>query len=623
MAATGGYIVFFNALTNASPKVTVFDREGALVRIDLPVAGPAGIIGGFSAAGSDGVFLLGWIDDRDGFVRAKRLLAADVAAGRVDASATPYASSSSLTSSALRLALDGTAGIAVWLEWSYTNNGPVAQVRAQPIAESGFPVAAPLNVGSTSIGWSPAVSIAGDGYDLAFTDHAQALGGSWDVTFVTAHLSRDGTLQSIRRVPIGLDNALPHRADLARNGALTLALWLDSDVAGGHSEVLAASLADCCLTGKVTVSTAVPEQHVRRLLSLGSGVVAGLWVEQSPNERVVVGRFSADGKPLDGSGLHLRESADEQHGSAMATDGRELFIVWSEGGAVYGATVSLDGPLSANVRRLESDGGGSLDVLWNGSAFVVAWQQPSSNAIVAIRVDRSGNVLDPLPIRLTAGSPNAVFAADVDPRLAWNGTGYLLVWHYSYLSIDGIPEDDVRATSVKVQRYSQSLTADGGEISLDGSDDHYRFNSIAWDVSFSGGVWLITWGKAWYAPFWAVTTVEGYSPDAVYTRIDASGRLLDPIGGTALPKSCGGFLLSPLASGWESLSMGGAFYSSPSLGRIGLDGAASSFGALPGDVATVESIAMAPLPLVAYKRGIDDPLAYIAVVPAHRHAAGR
>ena len=169
-----------------------------------------------------------------------------------------------------------------------------------------------------------------------------------------------------------------------------------------------------CMTvaaaGEMPISTAPgqtpPVQHVRKLTSTASGVIAGLWTEAVPNPRLVVGRFSPLGQPLDGPGLRLHDNGFDQDGSAMATDGKVLFVVWEEGvtslhpGAVYEAIVSVEGSLSVQVHQLASDAGlSNLAVAWDGSAITVAYQRFSTSAIVAIRTDRDGNALDPAPRR--------------------------------------------------------------------------------------------------------------------------------------------------------------------------------------------------------------------------------
>jgi hypothetical protein len=318
----------------------------------------------------------------------------------------------------------------------------------------------------------------------------------------------------------------------------------------------------------------------------------------------------------------------------MATDGQELFIVWEEGatyqrpGKVYMATVALYGPLSANVRELASDAGtdGNLEVVWNGSVFVVAYQRYNSRSIVATRTDPDGNPLDPEAVQLTPERSSA-FTADANPRLSWNGSEYLLVWQRTWLgSPSSIPEDLVTYAAVSVQRYTENLTIVGAEIPL--LDwVHNAFGSPTnidnyWidDVSFSGGLWLVVWNG-------------GYGGAAVYARIDASGTRLDRIEGLPIEYRSpflwtadllNGPLMSPVDGGWEGVSVGDDYYMHPvSVGHIGLDGVATSFADVPGDPGFIESVVMAPLPMIAYKRGPADPLAYIRVLPpARRRAAG-
>jgi hypothetical protein len=203
--------------------------------------------------------------------------------------------------------------------------------------------------------------------------------------------------------------------------------------AAGYEVVTAPLAGDGSVGVGTVVSLDSSVQHVRKLVPFGGGVVV-LWTEGLPNDRLVVSRLTASGQPADG-GLRLRESLFHQSHSAIATDGERLFVVWMEGDedkpqTLYGAIVS-PGALSASVKALASDASGDSDlaVVWNGQTFAVVYQRIRTGGrdFAALRIDRAGNAVDPIPIALT---PTAYY--DENPRLSWNGSDYLLVWQRWY-----------------------------------------------------------------------------------------------------------------------------------------------------------------------------------------------
>jgi hypothetical protein len=364
-------------------------------------------------------------------------------------------------------------------------------------------------------------------------------------------------------------------------------------------------------------------QHVRKLLPFAGGVAA-LWTESVPNARLAVGRLSAAGTPVDGAGLRLRGSAVDQNHSAIATDGQRLFVVWTESDsatakALYGAVVSAGTSLSANALLLSRDADYSSDpaVVWNGETFTVVYHRTytAGGEFAALRVDRSGNVVDPFPVALTASQPSGE-----NPRLAWSGSDYLLVWQRIYDPFVYLPEPipcvplTALPGELRAQRLSAALTAVGPQLELASTTnyDDYLLDVQDVDVAFAGNQWLVLW-------------YDRRTQSVSYARIDQNGTRLDPLNGSIAFWSCEPPFLAVAGGGWTVASQNfcGQYGTGVTTAKIGPSGRPTLPVVAPlTSLAGVEAFTLTPLPLVAYKRA-GSPAVFIDALPQHGRTVRR
>jgi len=611
MAASSGKLLVCTAqpLSTQPLRVTLFDHDGTLLRGNLPVADSGGNVSSIDLVAVNDTFLLAWID-LDSRVRVARVLLSDIVANTVPP--LPFVRAASGAAYNARLAADTTRGLVAW--WERSSSG--SELRVRPLSNSGAGLGdGPISVGTFQALSPPAVTLRSDGYQVAFLENA--LDGGVQVT--TLRISFDGIMQSAVHTPAGFATYSGYSVSAVSNGGTSVATWIETrySLSGTlpGAEVVAAPLqSDGSLGVTTLLSTALPIQHVRKLLPLAR-VVDGIWTEAAPNARLVLGRFTLDGQPLDGAGLRLRESIYDQNNATAATNGDQVYVVWTEGSAnavqtLYGAVVPTSGFLSASVRVLATDAGAYCEVAvaWNGSSFTVVYQRRSTLELAALRVDATGNVIDPAPIRLTIsrGTP------DVGPRLSWNGSEYLLVWQrQSYFGIPiPILTPIVTVNQLFAQKFDAALSPSGGEIvlattNLNGADPQSA-NSPS--LELSGGVWLASWLSQ---PFDSVGT------QALFARISPAGDRLDAlnrgIGTETAP------LLAAGPGGWTLVSGNGSL----EVARITPDGTLQPTAIVLQNIAYPEAFALAPLPLVAYKRNTTDALTYIDSISSHRRAAGR
>jgi len=608
MKVSNGNILFVSPGGGPGVPVTatLLDRTGRLVRSGVKVVDqPAESIAVKDLAAVDGAFLLAWMSS-DSHLRVARIAPADVAANAVQMA--PFDLGARTYVYSVKLASDGTHSMVFWVD----NEGSKYGLRARSLASSGAPLGSgTLTIGSVTPGSNALAPFAvSDGYEVLFQEYGNGVN---QPAFV--RVSFDGTLQAVAHPS--------QQLAAAQNGGRTMAVWTESQFSmsdfynylAGYEIVTAPLAGDGVVGAGTVVSLDSSVQHVRKLVPFGGGVVA-LWTEGLPNDRLVVSRFTASGQPAD-SDLRLRESLFNQTHGAIATDGERLFVVWMEGSpslglldqskpqTLYGAIVS-PGALSASVRALAGDASDSdIAVAWNGQTFAVVYQRVRTGGydFAALRVDRAGNAVDPVPIALTPTRYH-----DENPRLSWNGSDYLLVWQrwydpFMYFGEQCLTRPAPLPAELFAQRFSSAFVLTGAEIPLATTTDYnsYSLDAQNVDVAFAGGLWLVLW-------------IEKRGPQAEFARIDASGARIDPLNGRTLIGSFDDPILVAGPDGWTIAAREGYGRYGPgsgvALAHISINGLVKVLDTMPLLTSAVEAFVLTPAPLVAYKRA-SSPAAFV------------
>ena len=147
------------------------------------------------------------------------------------------------------------------------------------------------------------------------------------------------------------------------------------------------------------------------------------------NRDVYATRVSTTGTVLDPYGLAISTAANSQSTPAVAFNGTDYFVVWSDlrgaFAAIYGTRVTQAGTVSspsgltvmatANISLTEPA------VASDGANFLITWNRAGD--IWGARVSPLGSVLDPSGF-LVSGAVNT----QSQPAVAFDGTNYLAVW---------------------------------------------------------------------------------------------------------------------------------------------------------------------------------------------------
>ena len=222
-------------------------------------------------------------------------------------------------------------------------------------------------------------------------------------------------------------------------------------------------------------------------------------------------RVTKSGSVLDVAGLLIATGAWAQFAPAVVFNSSSYVVTWTDMGItdlgdIFGARVSKAGGVLDPNGLLVSTGAASQvspRVAFDGTNYLVVWQTFGSldTDILATRVTPSGIVLDPGGIVVSAGA-----AAEAEPDVAFNGTNYLVVW-----DDNRVVGSDIYATRVSKAGVVQE--PNGIPIStLTGSQ-------IAPAVTSAGSNFLVVWGDS-----------HSGASDIYGTRVGPTGNVVDPAG---------------------------------------------------------------------------------------------
>jgi len=136
-------------------------------------------------------------------------------------------------------------------------------------------------------------------------------------------------------------------------------------------------------------------------------------------------RVSPQGSVLEPDGIAISTAPGSQRSPAVAFNGAEYLVTWTDGSRIAGSRIATDGRVVDPSELTIGEGGAPhhSEVDSNGSDFLVVWddQRPDGSYVYGARMAASGQLEDPTPIPLSAGSASS-------PAVAWDGTIHLVVW---------------------------------------------------------------------------------------------------------------------------------------------------------------------------------------------------
>lgn len=286
----------------------------------------------------------------------------------------------------------------------------------------------------------------------------------WDgqrflVTWTDATFSRHGMHADVRVSGVALDGTATPIATISSPGLNREAPAIAHG--SGGTVVVSRESTTCMATGAQIVTRSLVTNRDLQLthglseqsapeITAGTSTALIAWTETAGGWRIRARLFPFTAPAFDVSSGPISSSP------VIATDGSGYLIAWRENDpeddcrSVLRITVPGSGVTHTLARHLDA-----IQVLWNGSEYVVLWEQDDPAELFAMRVDRSGQPIDSVPVSLTAAEkePDSFTSIDHEPAGLFrtgNG-GYMLVWRRSrttYIPLypDPPPQFDIRTT---------------------------------------------------------------------------------------------------------------------------------------------------------------------------------
>jgi hypothetical protein len=189
-----------------------------------------------------------------------------------------------------------------------------------------------------------------------------------------------------------------------------------------------------------------------------------------PTYDIYAARVTPSGTVLDPTGIAIATGASNDVQPDVSFGGGTFLVVWTSttdvDSDVLGTRVDRSGavldPAGIPI-GVGPSGQGSPTVAYGDGAFLVAWNDgrldPTGSGVVGARVDPSGTVLDPAGITISTGADPAY-----EPAVAFGGGVFLLAWTVNRLDVGR------RVAGARVDRSGSVLDPAGVPISADGRD---------------------------------------------------------------------------------------------------------------------------------------------------------
>jgi hypothetical protein len=191
-------------------------------------------------------------------------------------------------------------------------------------------------------------------------------------------------------------------------------------------------------------------------------------------------RVSTGGAVLDPSGIVISSAGSAP---AVAFDGTNHLVVWADAG-IKGARLSTAGALVDGQIAISSGDASNPAIAFDGTSYLVVWSdgrrpgEPLSyRDIYGARVDKSGTVLDPAGVAISAAASSGQPLRD--PAVAFDGGNFAVVWSIGYDA--GIHGARVARDSTVLDRTGIAISSSGG------SSPAVAFDGTSYLVAWAGG----------------------------------------------------------------------------------------------------------------------------------------
>ncbi len=409
------------------------------------------------------------------------------------------------------VAFDGTNYLVVWANFVSGTD----EITATRVTKAGT-VLDPTGIPIAPAGGAPAVSFDGTNYLVVWQGSVSTNVAVFGTRVSTAGsvLDPSGILISSFVLQAPFDY-LP-TPQLAFDGTNYLVVWADQRNGADNWDIYGARVTKAGAVldpNGIAITTAVNNQY-QPAIAFGGGTYLVVWTDLRTGGDVYGTRVSKTGAILNPLGIGIAGAAASGSG-AVAFDGTNFLVVWTgahgiTGGRVTPAGAILD-PYGFPIGSANASGVFSAAVAFDGTNYLAVWNESHSGTstdIYGARVTPNAAVLDPGGLAIAT-----TLYQESEPRLAFDGTDYLVVSRADAFPPGGADNDDFDVHGVRVGKTGTVLAP--GIINMLATTD----NQVDAAIAFDGTNYLVVWDDRRL----------GY--DAIYgARVTQAGAPLDPTG---------------------------------------------------------------------------------------------
>jgi len=427
------------------------------------------------------------------------------------------------------VAANGNNYLVVWTDSRSTGvYGSIVTPDGRLSPTNGFALAA-----ATYEQFTPAVAALGTNYLVLWQDYRHSTASAYASDIYGARVTGSGILLDASGIPICRRPNSQFQPAVAANANNYLVVW--EDYAPEGNDILGARVgADGVVvdTNALVIAHAANAQFNPAVVgNLGDFLVVWQDYRGSPGTNFAgttyATRVRGDGSVAYPDGVALSSGTEEQWSPAVAGFWDDFLVVWQDArnnpntmlSDIYGAAVESGRDLAAypdGEVSVSANAQLAPKVAANGTNYLVVWADNRNTItngwdIYGLRLDQDGTLLDTSAIAICTATNH-----QTDPAVAAQGTNYLVVWSDLRNATSNVPSADVYGAVVDLT--GAVSPKEGFPICLATNDQ----NRPA--VTALGGGYLAVWQDARNS-LPSVVRLDIYG-----TRVSSTGEVLDPDG---------------------------------------------------------------------------------------------
>ncbi len=339
---------------------------------------------------------------------------------------------------------------------------------------------------TTSIGEMHSPSVAYDGYNFLVVWVNDRPGTNlWDI--YGARVDKYGFVLDTNGFAISAETLWQEKPKVAFDGTNYLVVWDDFRFGIHYQNIFGARVSQSGVVLDTSGFAIATAPGVQTLGSLTFGVTSYFVVWEDDRYGIYGARVSPEGVVIDTVGIPIFAAPRDQYRPSIAFgNGKYLVAFENDVGGIYDYDIYCSRVTQAGVvldttgialTQTKANDQLAPAVAFDGTNYLVVWEDERDYHIWGMRVGQTGTVVDPTGIAISR-TPGGY------PSVAFDGTNYLIVWH----GRDNNTDDDIYG----VRMNQEGIVLDTNGIAISTAPGDQRCPAVAFD----GTNYFVVWGQA-------------------------------------------------------------------------------------------------------------------------------